>query len=421
MPKSVRVPAYKLHKSSGQARVIIAGKHIYLGPYGSPESQEKYGRMIAEWKGSQSPPLATSPAADGLLVLELINAYRKWAEGYYVKDGKPTGQVVLVKGALSAINSLYGTLPIQHFGPTKLEAIQQHLIEARLSRGFINQRIGIIKRMFKWGVSKELVPPAVYQALATVEGLKKGRTLARETKPVEPVDDAIVEATVPHLPPMLADMVRLQRQLGCRPSEVCMIRPMDVNNSGTVWVYTPESHKTQHHERERRIYIGPKGQDILRPYLLRAKDAYCFSPRESRRMQYAAMRESRKTRVQPSQVDRQKERPKRQPGEKYTKNSYCYAIVRACELAFNMPKELKSISAKLPDEEKSALRAKASAWREQHVWSPNQLRHSVATSIRKRYGIEGAQVCLGHSKADVTQVYAERDFALAERIMREVG
>jgi site-specific recombinase XerC len=54
-------------------------------------------------------------------------------------------------------------------------------------------------------------------------------------------------------------------------------------------------------------------------------------------------------------------------------------------------------------------------------WHPNQLRHLQGTEVRRRYGLEAAQVVLGHSKADVTQVYAERDLALAERIAREVG
>jgi hypothetical protein len=48
MPRKKRVPTYRLHKPSGQARVIVNGEHIYLGPFGSPESQEKYARLIAE-------------------------------------------------------------------------------------------------------------------------------------------------------------------------------------------------------------------------------------------------------------------------------------------------------------------------------------------------------------------------------------
>jgi site-specific recombinase XerC len=54
-------------------------------------------------------------------------------------------------------------------------------------------------------------------------------------------------------------------------------------------------------------------------------------------------------------------------------------------------------------------------------WSPNQLRHSAATEIGRQFGLEAAQVVLGHSRADVTQVYAERDFARAKEIMRRIG
>jgi site-specific recombinase XerC len=54
-------------------------------------------------------------------------------------------------------------------------------------------------------------------------------------------------------------------------------------------------------------------------------------------------------------------------------------------------------------------------------WHPNQLRHSKATETRKRYGLEAVQVTLGHASADVTQIYAERDYDLAARVAREVG
>ena len=54
-------------------------------------------------------------------------------------------------------------------------------------------------------------------------------------------------------------------------------------------------------------------------------------------------------------------------------------------------------------------------------WHPNQLRHSAATAIRKQFGLEGAQIILGHSKADVTQIYAERDTKLAADIARKIG
>ncbi|WP_423838861.1 tyrosine-type recombinase/integrase [Symmachiella dynata] len=54
-------------------------------------------------------------------------------------------------------------------------------------------------------------------------------------------------------------------------------------------------------------------------------------------------------------------------------------------------------------------------------WSPNRLRHNAATRIRKEFGIEAAQIILGHSKVDATQVYAERDESRAEKIMKKTG
>jgi hypothetical protein len=47
-PKSVNPPSYCRHHS-GNARVIIDGKEYSLGKYGTPESREKYDRLIAEW------------------------------------------------------------------------------------------------------------------------------------------------------------------------------------------------------------------------------------------------------------------------------------------------------------------------------------------------------------------------------------
>ena len=57
MPRK-SVPSYRLHKPSGQARTIIHGRHIYLGKFNSPESREKYARLLAEL--SQPNSTATS-------------------------------------------------------------------------------------------------------------------------------------------------------------------------------------------------------------------------------------------------------------------------------------------------------------------------------------------------------------------------
>lgn len=322
--KRPHVPAYREHKPSGQARVIIDGKQIYLGRFGTPESWEKYNRLVAERIAVPTPAANAHLDSNerGLTIVELGDAYREWAEGYYAKNGEATGHIYLIRRAVRALRELYGRTAAKEFGPQKLRAVQGQFVDADCARTYVNKICAEIRRVFKWGVSHELVPSSVYEALRTVDGLKRGRTSAREPKKIGPIDDTTVDATIPFLPPIVADMVRIQRLTGCRPGEACGIRPCDIDTSGNVWCYTPESHKTEHHGRERRIFIGPKAQDILRPFLLRDHQAYCFSPAESRREQHEAMRSRRKSKVQPSQADRRKRRPATQPGAVYTKDSY---------------------------------------------------------------------------------------------------
>jgi integrase len=199
-------------------------------------------------------------------------------------------------------------------------------------------------------------------------------------------------------------MVRFQQLTGCRPVEVCLLRPCDVDVSADVWLYRPESHKTEHHDRHRLIAIGPRAQAVLRPYLLRDKTSYCFVPVESERQRREAMHAKRKTPLSCGNVpgSNRKRKRLRFPGSRYTTDSYRRAIARGCLLA-NRQREEKEQKDLLPK------------------WHPNQLRHSVATTVRRTFGLEASQVVLGHSKADVTQVYAERDWRLAAEVMRKIG
>jgi len=180
-----------------------------------------------------------------------------------------------------------------------------------------------------------------------------------------------------------------------------------VDRTGEVWEYRPADHKTAYRGRERIIYIGPKAQAILLPYLLRDAQSNCFSPAESEANRHEEQRRYRRTRVQPSQWNRRKAKPKRMPRTAYTKDSYQRAIARAIVKANKARTEeagdMGVESILLPH------------------WHANQLRHTRATEIRQGFGLEAAQVSLGHAKADVTQVYAERDARLAVEVARKIG
>ena len=175
-----------------------------------------------------------------------------------------------------------------------------------------------------------------------------------------------------------------------------------------MWRYRPESHKTEHHGRERIIFIGPKAQAVILPYLLRKASAHCFSPAESESRRRAEMRLRRKSKIQPSQRNRKKVSPARHAKQKYTKDSYARAIRRGIDKANKAILE----DAKEFQIDNPALLA---------YWAPNQLRHNCGTEVRKKFGLEATQVVLGHARADVTQVYAERDQALAVEVMRKIG
>ena len=407
--KTIAVPKYRHHKGSGQAFVQVKGSRHYLGKWDSPRSKERYAAFVAELALSPSTtePLPFITSTSQFTVVELIAAYVDYAAGYYQRNGHPTRSLDNVKLALKVLRNLYGSEPVATFSSLNLLAIQNHLAAKGSTRAYVNKQVGIIKRMFKWGVSRMIVPPTVQTVLSTVEGLRKGRSAARESKPVLPVPDDLVDATLPLLPKVVSDMVRFQRLTGCRPGEVCQLRPADVDRSGEVWLYRPESHKTEHRGRERIIYIGPQAQDVIRTYLLREAEAHCFSPAESEQKRHVEQRKRRRTRVQPSQRNRRKPSPKKAPRTAYTKDSYQRAIARAVVKA---NRERTEAAADMGVEPILLPH-----------WHANQLRHSKATEIRRQFGLEAAQVSLGHAKADVTQIYAERDARLAVEVAQKIG
>ena len=382
-----RVPKYRHYKPKNLAVVRVDGRDFYLGPYDSPQSWEKYHRLLAERLASpRGESLDRDRRVDhGLAIKDLMLAYLRFAEGYYVKNGKPTDERYCIRAALRPLRQLYGDAAVSDFGPLALKAVRSTLVANDNCRGVVNQQVSRIRRMFKWGVENELVRVEVYQALLTVAGFRKNRSPARETIPVGPISTADIEAPLRLLSPVLKAMIDFQRLTGCRPGEVCILRPCDLDRSRPTWCYRPESHKTEHHERERRVFVGPAAQAVLIPWLNRGSDAFCFNPRESAQYERARSGEAK------SQKQKAKQPRISRRGTRYTTDSYRRAIERACKKADCTP------------------------------WSPNQLRHTRGTELRSRFGLEAAQTVLGHDKADITQIYAERDFELAERVMREVG
>jgi integrase len=407
-------------------------KVILLGSHGSAESKAEYRRVLAELEagGGRYHAKADGRAASDITVAELALAFWKHAEGYYrLPDGSPSRELEHYDLALRPLLDLYGHTIAREFGPKALQILRDALLNAkgknggraRLCRNVINQRIAHVKRLFRWAVAEELLPPSVYQALQAVRGLQKGRSAARETAPVGPVPDEWVDAALPFLRPQLRAMVDLQRLTGMRPGEIIVMRTLDLDTSGNVWFYRPGSdrgpegkHKTAHKGHGRAIPIGPQGQKVLKPWLRLRLEEYLFQPAESRRQWHAERRASRKSPMIPSQrARRPKAAPDRAPGTRYTRHSYAQAIARACVRA-DAEARRQAVEAGMPAED-AAGRVFVPHWH------PHQLRHSCATKLRKEFGLDAARTVLGHQSPAVTALYAEADMAKAAEVMGKLG
>lgn len=409
MPKLTQsLPKYRKHRSSGQAIVTLSGRDYYLGPHGSKASKQEYDRLIAEWlaAGRRRPD---APKDSPVTVMEVINHFWRHARVYYVKQAKPTSEQLIYRGILKDLKQLYGRQLAEDFGPLALKALRQVWIDRGHSRETINKNVRRVVHIFRWATSEEIIPPAIHQALKTVQGLAAGRSKAKESDGVKPVDVSIVEATIPHLSSIVADMVRLQLLTGMRPQEVCKLRPCDVTRDGEVWEYTVPMHKTEHRGKSRTVLIGPAAQQILAKYLLRDEKSTCFSPLEAVKHHLATKKERRVTPLNCGNRpgSNRKRNPKRKARNAYDTDSYRRAIARACDRAFPAPEGTEGEQLK--------------AWQKENRWAPNRLRHTKATEIRRNFGIDCARVILGHSDVATSEIYAELDLQKAREVARKIG
>jgi integrase len=263
-----------------------------------------------------------------------------------------------------------------------------------------------------------MIPGQVYVDLKTVDGLQEGRSPARESPGVGPVCPKRVEATLLFMPKPVAAMVRIQLLTGCRTGEVVSMRGCDLRTEGAVWEYRPRRHKNSWRGQTRVIMIGPRAQEVLKPFLKSDPRAYIFDPRDAVAAHHAERARKRRSRPTPSEDSRRvKGRPGQGRSARYDRRTYRQAVVRACDRAFLHPTLSKIQPKKLTTEQGAEIRE----WRKRQRWFPLQLRHTRADQIERQFGIEGSQLVLGHAAPDTTLIYLERDLERARQIMEAIG
>jgi integrase len=406
-PKAT-VPGYCHHRQSGRAYVTLGGRQKLLpGAFESTESRAAYDRLVAEYLNAGR--TLPTPTPDGPTVATVALGFWKHAAAFYVDAaGAPTGEATNYRPAIAALRRLYGATPAKRFGPKALKALRRAMTQPAettdpatgekttrpgWSRRYANRQADRVKYIFRWAASEEMVPAAVADALAQVDAIRAGQDGVRETDKVLPVDETTVEATLPHLPPPVAALVKLQLLTGARGRELFRLRTGDIDRTGAVWKYTPAGHKTAHHGHGRTIYFGPRAQEILTPFLSLDPQAYLFRPADAVAWRNERQRAKRKTPMTPSQRRRAELAAKRQRKYRphYTKDTYTQAIARGCVAA-------------------GAAH-----------WHPHQLRHAAGTRYRREGDFEAAKIVLGHRTDSMTQHYAERDERKAKEVVTRIG
>lgn len=377
--KRLTIPNLIDHVASGQSRVIWNGETVYFGKIGSPEAISGYKHFVAN--------LLSTDVSKSVTISDLAEKYLvKQREEYPPESHEPDQ----MRRALRLLISKHGPEEAGSFSPLKLLELREQWINKPLSVATVNLYTSYVVRCFRWGASRELVSPSVWDALKAIERIKEGRTKAKPKKVVPPVEWARVEAVRPHISPILWAVIQVQWLTGLRADEVLSMTPGEIDQ--VEWVYKPEKHKNRWRGKTKKCFIGPKCREILKPFLEnRPDDKPLFSPAEATELRFAAMRAKRKTKVQPSQLTRAKREPKKTPGDKYTTGSYYKAVQAACEKA-GVP-----------------------------GWGTHQIRHARGTIVREKFGLEGAQVALDHSHARVTEIYAEKNESLAKEIAEKMG
>ena len=188
-------------------------------------SKLEYDRLTAEWlaSGRQVPA-----AGSDLTIVEMLAAFRRWARqalsegrsahsrGRQPRRCRPAAQALLRPRTGPRFRSAEAEDPASDHDP-RLHRRQRQGIQGPLPRCHQRSDRPNQARLQVGRVGRTWRRANLAHALATVTGLQFGRTDARETAPIKPVSEEDVEAVLPHLPAVVADMVRFQKLTGARP------------------------------------------------------------------------------------------------------------------------------------------------------------------------------------------------------------
>lgn len=332
------------------------------------EGPEVAAKRLAEFLAARKEGVTQSGTASAkreLTIREAFSRYMEHARAYYrLPNGESSREIVDIPLSFRELLAMAGDTPAAGITKRLLKEMREAMIRNGLCRRVVNQRYGRVRRVLEWLAEEELIPDAVAGVAKMLRNLPAHRSAAHETEPVRAVDPKAVTATLRFMRSPWREMVRLQLVTGMRPGEVVSLRASYLTREGPDMILADFGihHKMAHKKRPRVVLFGPQGTRILEPLIEAAQEC-------ERDELFPAFRGTGTARVR----------------------SYSSAVAAA------------------------AKRARVTHWH------PNQLRHTFATQVREKLGLDAAQVVLGHAKADVTQVYAKPSETVQRRVAEELG
>ena len=216
----------------------------------------------------------------------------------YVRSNKEHRNFQFIKRIQQFLEP-YKSWPISDFGPDELLDVQDAVVKyeyvsgkkrKRYTRRGVNDTIKWIRRIWRWGMGRQLVKPELVQGLEEFKPLKMGYANTYDNHKRERVTEKELWKVVEAVNSVVGDMLKLIWYTGMWPHEVCDMRPYDIIcDNPECWLYilgrdrTPVGkHKTTRYEHVKVIPLTAEAQKILAP---RIKDfnskKYVFSPKEA--------------------------------------------------------------------------------------------------------------------------------------------
>lgn len=360
-----------------------AGKNVFhrLGREGDPDIQEKY----VEFQHKMLQVRKAVPKEGVTLAMLFLKYMELRLPKLHTTDQAH------VRKVLGLVLDDFGNMMVDDFDSVEFRKAQELVaLEGQRkdagkkvwSFSHVNKLMKYLVSVLKWGVSRKLFPAANLLEIKTVEPVGRGDEVyeLEVNEPRTDVPDEVILASLPHLSPILQDMVRIQRIAGMRPSELCALRVEHVLKA-TNGVIEMREHKTARFGTRRYFAFTQDELRILRRRCAgKGFDEYVFTPRDA----YLEAMEG--SAIAPDKLERVLARY----AERYDTHAYWRAVKRKLDAA-------RQKGVKIPN------------------WTPYQIRHTFVTETALKYGMEMASSLAGHKSLRTTEIYDHKAQRVAIR------